>query len=163
MADINEKSRLHDLCAAAIGLFAAVMLIASYWVVDITGPEPFYKGPLIFPLIILSIMFLFSIPGIIKIFFDKNEADYTLDLEGAPKKAIVILAFLIIFVFGIVGIGLELSVLIFTSVSLYFLGFKTLKFTFLLPVITSFSLWFLFKFLLEVWFPDPYLFQLFMD
>lgn len=163
MTDIKEQSRLHDLCAAIIGLFSAIMIIASPWVVDTSGPEPFYKGALIFPLIILIIMFLFSIPSIIKILFKKNEAGYTLDQEGVPKKAVVVFIFLVLFVFGIVGVGLELSVLIFTSVSLYFLGFKTIKITLLLPIVTTFSLWFLFKFLLDVWFPTPYLFQLFME
>ncbi len=163
MAAVNEKSRLHDICTAAIGLFAAVMLIASPWVVDSTGPEPFYKGPLIFPLITLISMLVFSIPSILKIILKKDTADYTLDQEGFPKKAIIILVFLVLFVFGIVGIGLELSVFIFTSASLYFLGFRAKKIIIFLPVITAFLLWFLFKFLLEVWFQTPYIFQLFME
>ncbi len=163
MAVVNEKSSLHDICTAAIGLFAAIMLIASPWVVDSTGPVPFYKGPLIFPLITLTCMLVFSIPSLFKLFFKRDTADYTLDQEGFPKKAIIILTFLILFICGIMGIGLEFSVFIFISVSLYFLGFRTLKTVIFLPVITVFLIWFLFKFLLEVWFQTPYIFQLFME
>lgn len=163
MAEINEKSSLHDVCTAFIGIFAALMLIASRWVVDTTDPAPFYKGPLIFPVIILCTMIIFSVPSIIKILFRKDKLEYTLDQEGVPGKAIVIFVFLIIFVFGIVGIGLELSTFIFTSFSLYFLGLRSLKTTFLLPLVTVFVLWFLFKFMLDVWFPTPYLFELFME
>jgi len=163
MAQINEKSGFHDLFSAAMGLFAAAMLIASPWVVDTTGPTPFYKGPLIFPLIILVIMVAFSVPATVKLLLGKGRADYTLDQEGVPQKSIVIFAFLVLFAFGIVGIGLEFSVVLFTSVSLYFLGFRTLKIILILPAIATFSLWFLFKCLLDVWFPTPYLFQLFME
>ena len=163
MADIKEKGYLHDLCSALLGLFAAIMLISSPWVVDTTGPEPFYKGALIFPFIILTIMFLFAIPSIIKILFKRKKADYTLDQEGFPKKASVVFIFLVLFVFGIVGVGLEFSVIIFTSASLYFMGFRKFKIILLLPCITTVFLWFLFKFLLDVWFPTPYLYQLFLE
>ena len=59
----DPKSRVHDLFTVILGGGAAVLLATLKLHIDTTAvPYPFYKGPILFPLIVLSIMVLSCLP-----------------------------------------------------------------------------------------------------
>jgi hypothetical protein len=157
----EPSSRFHDLFATFLGAFAAVVLLSSPWNVDTSGPDPFYKGPLIFPLLTLSLMLLASLPAVWRLMRPPEGASWQLDGSGPPIKTGVVLCFLVAFLFGLVFVGLEVSSWGFLFVSLYFLGHRTaLKLT-LIPLIVTGLVVLIFKHFLGVFFPTPHLVDLF--
>ena len=53
----------HDLVAVLLGALALALLAAAPWLVDTEGPDPFYKGPLIFPLVALGVAAAGAVPA----------------------------------------------------------------------------------------------------
>jgi hypothetical protein len=125
--------------------------------VDTTGPDPFYKGPLIFPLVVLSMMILASVPAAWRLARPPEDACWQLDGAGVPLKTAVVLCFLIAYLFGLTLIGLEISSWAFLSISLYFLGHKRPLKLILIPLIMTGLVVLIFKHLLGVFFPTPLL------
>lgn len=158
MADSPEaRSRLHDLFAAFLGAAAALVLISSRWQVDTTGPDPFYKGPFIFPLLVLSMMILASLPAAWRLIRPRPEASWRFDGQGAPIKTAVVLVLLTAYLFGLVILGLEFSSWAFLFCSLYYLGHRTPAKLILIPLIVTGLVVLVFKHFLEVFFPTPLL------
>ena len=151
----ETHSRVHDLFGAFLGALAAGILISSPWQVDTSGPDPFYKGPLIYPLIVLSLIILASIPSVWRLVKGHQNASWELDGGGFPMKPIVILLFLIAFLSGLVIFGLRLSCMLFIGVSLYYLGQRKLAVLVLVPIIMTGLIFVLFRFFLDIWFPTP--------
>lgn len=156
----NEDSRFHDLLGAGVGLLAAVFLASSPWQIDTSGPDPFYKGPLIYPLMVLVFMVLSSIPSVIRLVRPKPGRTWTLDGEGPPKKTLVILIFLIAFLPTLLFFGLEVAASAFLVASLYYLGHRSVKRLVLVPVLTVGLTVLVFKYLLQIYFPTPILWDL---
>jgi len=161
--DKKERSRIEDLVRAILGICAAGILISSPWNVDTSGPEPFYKGPLIFPIIALGIMVLASLPSIWRLLRSTAEVPWALGKYSIPYKTGLILLLLIAFLVAIPWLGLELSSLIFLGVSLKVLGYRSPIKGILLPLLMTALLWLVFKQLLGVFFPIPRLWELLMD
>jgi hypothetical protein len=160
MPEANAKqSKTHDLLGAALGLFALLVLISSAWQVDTTGPDPFYKGPLIFPLIVLSMMVLASIPFWKRLLTPSPEAGWHLDGHGIPWKTLRVLLLLILYLAGLVLAGLEIATAAFLFAALWVVGERSAVRMIAIPLGVSAVLHFFFKFLLSVWFPEPWLFQ----
>ncbi len=155
MAKVDPDSRVHDLLAACLGAFAALMLLSTPVNVDTSGPDPFYKGPLIFPLIVLLLMVLASLPAVRRLARPPEGAAWHLDGAGFPKKTLVVLAFLVAYLFGLVVIGLEVSTLAFLVASLYYLGHRSPARLVLVPIIVTGLVVLIFKHLLDVFFPAP--------
>lgn len=130
---------------------------------DTSGPEPFYKGPLIFPIIALGIMVLASLPSLWRFLRPTTKAPWTLDRASIPYKTGLILLLLIAFLVAIPWLGLELSSLLFLGVSLNVLGHRSPRRGILLPLLMTALLWLVFKHLLGVFFPVPRLWELWMD
>ena len=89
----RTESRIHDLFGVFMGAIAAGILISTPWQVDTTGPDPFYKGPLIYPILALGIMMLSSLPSAWRLSQSKERArDYGLeDLMRALFRRVFIL------------------------------------------------------------------------
>ena len=156
MAQPDETySRVHDLFGAFLGAAAAGILISSPWQVDTSGPDPFYKGPLIYPLMVLGLIILASLPSAWRLVKAHEKASWKLDGGGFPFKPLVILLFLIVFLYGLVIIGLRLSCMLFIGVSLYYLGHRRPVELILVSVIMTGLIYILFKFFLDIWFPTP--------
>jgi hypothetical protein len=153
----KTHSRVHDLFGTFIGAAAAGILISSPWQVDTSGPDPFYKGPLIYPLIVLGLIILASLPSAWRLVKANESADWKLDGGGFPLKPLVILLFLIAFLYGLVIFGLRLSCMLFIGVSLYYLGQRRPVVLILVPVIMTALIYVLFRFFLDIWFPTPLL------
>lgn len=155
MAAPEPESRIHDLVGASIGLLAVGLLIGSPWLIDTSGPEPFYKGPLLFPLIVFAFMILAALPSAWRLIKPLPGAVWHLDGEGVPFKTMVVLGLLIAFLAGLIIFGLEVSALAFIFVTLRFLGHRGIWRLVVLPVVVVGLLYLTFKFGLQIWFPEP--------
>jgi hypothetical protein len=158
---LDQSSRTHDLFATLLGAFAAIVLLSAHWQVDTSGPDPFYKGPLIFPLLALSLMILASLPAVWRLVKPPPNASWRLDGDGIPQKPTVVLGFLIVFLCGLVFLGLELSSWGFLLIVLYYLGHRTLQTLILVPLIVTGLVVLIFKYFLDVFFPSPLLVDFF--
>jgi hypothetical protein len=157
------KSRYHDLFSVILGAFAAMLLLTLRIQIDTTAvPYPFYKGPKIFPLIVLSLMVVSSIPSLLRLIRPAPNSGWWLDGRGWPHRPVSTLVLLVLFfLLGISGIGVEASVLFFLISAYYILGYRELKINLLLPVVYTMVIVIIFKYLLHIWFPEPLIFSLF--
>jgi hypothetical protein len=151
----NDHSRLHDLFSAFLGGFAAFALITSPWNVDTEGPDPFYKGPLIFPVMVLSMMILASLPAWVRLLSPPAGSSWQLDGKGFPKKTVVVLALLVALLAGLGLLGLELSAWLFLTITLYYLGHRGVLKLLILPLAMTILIVMVFKYFLGVFFPTP--------
>jgi hypothetical protein len=151
----KAPSRVHDLFSAFLGVFAAFSLITSPWNVDTEGPDPFYKGPLIFPVMVLAMMILASLPAWLRLLSPPADSTWRLDGEGYPKKTLVVLGLLIAALGGLNLIGLEVSAWLFLSISLYYLGHRGVLKLMILPLVITGLIVLVFKHFLGVFFPTP--------
>jgi len=155
--ETEKNSRVHDLLSAVLGIFAAVTLFSSPWNVDTEGPDPFYKGPLIFPIMVLSMMIAVSIPACIRLLRPSEQSSWHLDGEGSPKKTIVVLVMLICMVIGLNLVGLSISSWLFLTISLYYLGHRQPLKLIVLPLVMTGLIVLVFKCSLGIFFPTPLL------
>ena len=155
------ESRVHDLAAVAFGALAAIILITSPWNVDTEGPDPFYKGPLIFPILVLSMMILASLPACLRMIRPPRGSSWRLDGEGFPKKTLLVLILLCLALVGIEFIGIEVSALAFIMAGLRLAGHKGPMRLVVVPIIVTGLVVLVFKYFLDVYFPTPIIFDLF--
>lgn len=151
----KEHSRLNDLFSAFLGAFASFTLISSPWNVDTEGPDPFYKGPLIFPVMVLSMMILASLPAWKRLLSPPAASSWHLDGKGFPKKTLVVLGLLIALLVGLGLIGLEVSAWLFLTITLYYLGHRGVLKLVVLPLVMTGLIVLVFKHFLGVFFPTP--------
>jgi hypothetical protein len=158
-----SKVSIHDLVGAALGVIAAAILITSPWNVDTSGPEPFYKGPLIFPIMALGLIIGASLPSLWRVMRRQPGARGSSEERLAfPYKTLWTLLLLIAFLVGIPWLGLEACVLLFLLAASYLLGHRTTAKGILLPLVMTFLIWFVFKRILGVFFPAPRLWEVLM-
>lgn len=157
MSEVKSKSRAHDLFAALLGALGAFLLISTRWEVDTSGPYPFYKGPLLFPLLALSLMVLAALPAAWRLIKPDPESTWHVDGLGGPGKSATMFVVVVAYLAGIALMGLEISSLLFVSGSLYWLGYRSPKYLLGLPLAYVLIIYFLFKRLLGLYFPTPYL------
>lgn len=157
----NPKGRVHDLFMSIIGIFAALLLFNLKNVIDTKGVAyPFYKGPEIFPIFVLSIMFIFSFPAIRRLLFPPRDESWHLDGKGIPCKPMMIFPLLAgFFLVGFIYIGLELSVFFFLFTALYILKQRSLFKLLVIPAIYTIVIVYLFKYALNIYFPTPIMFN----
>jgi len=160
---LEPQGRRHDLLAAALGIFAAVTLASSPWNVDTEGPDPFYKGPLIFPLLVLSIMVLCSLPAAVRLIKTAGGDWWRLDGKGFPKKTLAVLIMLALSLVGFKIIGLEVSALAFLIIALRLAGHHGFFRLVLIPIIVTGLLVLIFKHFLGVFFPTPLVLEWFSE
>jgi len=156
----GTHSRVHDLFGAFLGAFALAMLLTIRWQVDTSGPNPFYKGPLIFPLLVLSLLLGASLPSVWRLVSPPKGASWHLDGQGFPQKGIRVLGLLVLYLGGLVYVGLEASTLAFLLVSLWMVNQRSKAKILGIPLGVTAILYFVFKYFLDVWFPTPILWEL---
>ncbi len=162
MKNSSLNSRTHDLLGSVLGVSALVLLIFSPWLVDTTGPDPFYKGPLVFPLITLGLILAGSVPSLIRL-ARPGDALWYLDGQGKPFRAARVLGCLVLYLGGLVIFGLEISTLVFLAVALKLVGQDSRAKLILVPLLVTVILTVIFKYSLGIWFPEPLVMQIFME
>jgi hypothetical protein len=155
-----SSSRVHDLLGAIFGVFALLMLVTSPWQVDTSGPDPFYKGPLIFPMIVFSLIFIGSLPSIRRLIIPQINASWYLDGYGRPVKTVILLGLLCLYISGIITIGLEVSTWVFLTAAMKIVKQDSLGRIILVPFSVTVILFILFKIFLDIWFPEPLIVQI---
>ena len=155
MSQHSDHSRSHDLFGALLGLGALAMLLVSPWQVDTTGPDPFYKGPLLFPLMILGMTLAASLPSMWRLIKPGVDASWHLDGGGFPRRPAVILCFLIVFLVLLPLLGMEAATWLFLTGSLKYLKQDSRVKLWLIPALVTLILYLVFKVFLDIWFPEP--------
>jgi hypothetical protein len=162
MTSRSLNSRTHDLLGSVLGIGALILLVLSPWLVDTTGPDPFYKGPLLFPLITLGLILAGSVPSLVRL-VRPGGARWYLDGLGRPVRAAKVLACLVLFLAGLTVLGLEISTLAFLAASLKLVGQDSRIKMILVPLLVTVILAVIFKQMLGVWFPEPLVMRLFTE
>lgn len=156
----DPKSLVHDLFTVFLGGFAGFLLATLPIHVDTKSSFPFYKGPVIFPISVLFIIFISALPSFYRLIKPPPDSKWFIDGEGWPRKPGVILSLLVIFfLIGISVLGVEISVFLFLFISIFFLGYRNVWINFILPFIYSLLIILIFKYVFGVYFPKPWIFQ----
>lgn len=154
---VKQHTRIHDLFSAFLGIFAALCLLSSPWNVDTEGPDPFYKGPLIFPIAVLSMMILASLPACRRLLRTAGRSSWSPEGGSFPYKTLVVLGLLIATLAGLNLVGLEISAFVFLVASQYCLGHRGPLKLLVLPLFMTGLIVLTFKHFLGVFFPTPLL------
>ncbi len=157
MAEADPESRTNDLLTVALGVLGAGLLASTPWQVDVSGPYPFYKGPLIFPLIALSLMILAALPAAWRLIRSHPGSHWRVDGHGMPIKPAVMVLALMAYLSGLRLAGLEISTFLFLSGSLYWLNHRSPILFLGLPILYTGVIVAVFDYFLDIYFPTPLL------
>ncbi len=153
-----QDNRAHqDALGAFLGLFCAVMLAVSPWQIDLDVPYPFYKGPLLMPLLVLSMGVLASLPSWRRLLLNGKKGSLHVSV---PRKALGMLAVAALYPLGIKTVGLEAATIIVLGTELFLAGLRDIKIAALVTAGVTVLFWIVFRRLLDVYFPEPLLFSL---
>ncbi len=156
----NEPTSASDYCQAGLGLTGLILIGLSPWQLGLfeTG-EGWYRGDLLVPFISLGIMVLASIPAWVRL-WQKRGRKFEADKEGLMLSTLYIFIFMLIFIGGLIFVGVVPSILILMPVTLYLLGQRNwLIISISTAVITTLA-WLFFIKILDLYFPDPLLFEI---
>ena len=157
----DPRSRVHDAFAAGVGLVALILLIGSPWLVDRSGPDPFYKGPLIFPLIALALTALGALPGAVRLLRTSRTESWFLDGRGVPWRAIGLFVLMAFFPIAISLAGLGPAAFVFVFAGLMIVGYRKPLRSLGIAAAVAIGLHLAFISFLDIWFPTPMLVELF--
>lgn len=159
---INRDSAFHDLFMATLGAFALLMLILTpYLIGEPAANYPFYKGPNIFPMIVLSVMAFSSLPAYFRLIRPKEkDKRWFLDGKGFPILPFkIFVSLIIIFLFGFIFIGIEMACFLFFITAMYLIGYRQWRKLLLYSAIYTLFIFILFKYMLDIYFPEPLIFS----
>ena len=94
---------------------------------------------------------------------DPKGTPWYLDGYGKPFKNMIILGLLILYLAGIVAIGLEISTWLFLVIALKFVKQDSMIKITLIPILVTLILFLIFKIFLDVWFPEPLIMEFFSE
>ncbi|MCG8690688.1 MAG: tripartite tricarboxylate transporter TctB family protein [Minwuiales bacterium] len=155
VAPAEDRPRAHDVLAAALGLAAVALLAGSPWLVDRSGPEPFYKGPLVFPLIALAIMVAGSLPAVVRLSRAGRRDGPPLDGRGFPWTAAKLFVLMCGFPLALAFFGLEVATFLFAAAGLRLVGYGRPLIVLGIAACMTAIIHIAFKLVLDVWFPAP--------
>jgi hypothetical protein len=153
----ESNSRTHDAVAAGIGAIALALLIGAPWLVDTAGPDPFYKGPLIFPLIALALTVLGALPAAGRLMTNRSGASWFVDGHGVPWTAIGVFVLMCLFPVAIRFAGLGAAAFIFVFAGLMVSGYRRPVRAVTIAALVAACLHLAFITFLDIWFPTPLL------
>lgn len=167
MADLGEERDAaadrapagHDALAAAIGCAALFLFALSPWLVDRSGPEPFYKGPLIFPMMVLATIVAGAMPAIWRMVLRPAAHPLRVDGDGFPVRGAVLFLLMCFYPAAIAAVGLEVATFLALMLGLLVTGRGFPQSTAIAAGLTALS-WLAFKAFLDIWFPQPWLFDM---
>ena len=153
-APAPETSRTDGAFAALVGLAALGLLAASPFLVDTSGPDPFYKGPLIFPIVALSIAVLGAAPSTLA---GLRAARWRIDGRGFPSAAVRLFLLASLFAPAIAAVGLDLATFVFVALGLALVGDRRPGRLLLAAAGITGAVDLAFVSALDIWFPSPWL------
>lgn len=156
----RDAGAAHDALAAGFGLVATALLVASPWLVDRSGPEPFYKGPLIFPLLALGLVVAGAVPAAVRLIVAAATGRGVLRDLAWPWTGIKLLVLMCFFPAALAFIGLEATAVLFTFAGLWIAGYRHPGKAAAVAVAMAVVLHGAFKTILDVWFPSPWVMEL---
>lgn len=144
-----------DAALSVIGLVALVLLVLSPMLVDRSGPDPYYKGPLIYPQIVLSLIVLAALaPAWRSLRAPRGFRNW----QGMPRRSLGVFAIMCLYPIGISAIGLAAASFIAIFAGLVTAGRRKRE-ALIIAMIFAAVLWGLFRGVLDIWFPSPWLFD----
>lgn len=143
-----------DVLGGNIGLGALLLLVLSPWLVDTAGPDPFYKGPLIFPLISLAVIAAGALPCMIRIIRRRRIALRT-DGHGFPRRAAALFLLMCLFPVAISAIGLQLATVLITFAGLLLVRRRIGEAAAIAAGLTL-AVHLAFRSFLDIWFAEPW-------
>ena len=158
-----QNSAYHDLFMAILGGFAIFLLISIPISIEEPAADyPFYKGPSIFPIIILSVMSLSALPSFYRLIRKiKSRERWYLDGRGFPALPVkIFLLLVVVFLLGFIWIGLELACFLFFLAAMIVVGYRSWWKLCLYSLIYTVFIIVLFKYLLDIYFPEPLIYRL---
>ncbi len=150
-------SSADDRAEAVIGLGAAVLLAGSPWLVDTSGPYPFYEGPLIFPVIALAIMTLAAFPAVVRLVRERSARVRGHGGIRGVSPSLRLFAVMCLFPAAVLVVGLEASTWLFMAVGLRLAGYRNSAVTLATATAVTVVVYIAFRLVLDVWFPTPVL------
>jgi hypothetical protein len=146
----------HDLLAAVTGCVALALFVFSPWLVDRSGPDPFYKGPLIFPMMVLAMIVASAIPSAWRLAVRRPPRPFHVDGGGFPVRGAAQFILMCFYPPAIAAVGLEMA-----TFAVVFLGLLLNRRGMLQSLLVAASLaslsWLAFRAFLDIWFPQPWL------
>ncbi len=156
----SAELKPHDRAAACFGVVSAAAILLTPWLIQIKGSTPWWRGPLIFPLSCLFVIFLVSIPSLIRLVRTRSFSVRAIaEALSFQRKSLFLLVMFLLFLPGMYLVGIELSVFLLLFVSL--VGLDQKKYALPVTAAITFITWFVFVYLLEVYFPEPLILSLF--
>lgn len=149
--------RVHDAVGTVIGVLGCALLVASPWLVDLSGPEPFYKGPLVFPLIALALVIVGSVPAALRLLRPSPAWVWRLDGNGVPRSAIGLFLLLCLFPAAVSWLGVQAATFLFTLGGLVLVGYRRPGPALLIATLLALAIHLAFRAFLDIWFPAPQL------
>ncbi|MGX1308906.1 hypothetical protein AB7M35_003664 [Amorphus suaedae] len=149
-----RPSRTSDMVAAVVGVAAAGVLAAAPSLVDSSGPDPFYKGPLIFPLIALAITVAGALPSMVRL-VTAHGRSWHVDGRGVPGRAIALFALACLYTPAIAWAGLDAATFAFMLAGLLVTNPRRPLRAVVAAVGTTAVLHLAFVTALDIWFPTP--------
>lgn len=165
MTGSNDEDRqratapAHDTFAAILGVLAAGLLAASPVLVDTSGPDPFYKGPLIFPILTLGLITAAAIPAMVRVVRRRGSGLFALDGAGFPIRGAVLFLLACAFPTAIGAVGIVLASALFCALGLVVTG-RSWRDVVAVSLLLPLAIYAVFVLILDVWFPAPWLLDL---
>ena len=150
----SGPSRTSDVVASVLGVAAAALLLAAPALVDRSGPDPFYKGPLIFPLIALAITTAAALPAMVRVVTASGRS-WFVDGHGVPLPAIALFALACLYAPAIAWAGLDAATFVFMLAGLLLTDPRRPLRALVTATATAAILHLAFITLLDIWFPTP--------
>ncbi|WP_018699462.1 tripartite tricarboxylate transporter TctB family protein [Amorphus coralli] len=150
----SRPSRTSDLVAGVLGLAAAALLVAAPQLVDRSGPDPFYKGPLIFPLIALAITVAGALPALVRLATAAGRS-WFIDGNGVPLRAIALFALACFYAPAIAWAGLDAATFVFMLGGLLITNPRRPLRALVTAGAATVVLHLAFISFLDIWFPEP--------
>ncbi|MEO1102711.1 MAG: tripartite tricarboxylate transporter TctB family protein [Pseudomonadota bacterium] len=155
----KESAAGRDTLAAILGVLAAGLLVAAPSLVDTSGPDPFYKGPLIFPMLTLGLIAAAAVPAVVRIVRRRGRALFALDGAGLPVRGAVLFLLACAFPVAVGAVGIFLATAGFCAMGLTVTR-RSWREVMAVSVLLPLAVYAVFVLILDVWFPSPWLLDL---
>ena len=155
-ADIIAERPGHGVLVVAIGIVTLVFFVLSPWLVDTSGPDPFYKGPLMFPLMVLGMTALAALPSAIRIVCSPTARSVHIDGHGFPRRTAVLFVLMCLYPTGIAALGLQAATFLVVLCGLLIVRRSSLQ-SLIIATGLTLAIHLIFRTFLNVWFPPPWI------